>query len=249
MKLRFWVLTSDNVSNRYHLHGEPGIPLFQHMVVQGCTDASHTYYGALVSEGTGFFCCAACYIEGVQTVLSTATVSLNNAKAVYTGRLISISFSVPVYQPNDVIGVVSCPPPLTTVMEESSVKSFSGSFGQVFRFNPRPVRALLITRTVRGGGPPWRSAPDGCRASRKKTVDAPRRDLAIANNVFSPRSRFDLVRSGERSNFREKYIFWLYTLIAALVCVVAIWNLHQRVPRSILNKIECCYCIPLQYLA
>ena len=78
--------------------------------------------------------------------------------------------------------------------------------------NPRPVRAFLITRTVRGGGgvgttPPWRSAPDGRRASRKKPVDAPRRDLAIAHIVFSPRSKFDLLRSGQRSNFREKWHF------------------------------------------
>ena len=69
-------------------------------------------------------------------------------------------------------------------------------------FNPRPVRAFLITRTVGGGGlvrpPPWRSAPDGRRASRKKPVDAPRRDLAIAHIVFSSRSTFDLVRSGQR---------------------------------------------------
>ena len=46
-----------------------------------------------------------------------------------------------------------------------------------------------------GGGvrPPWRSAPDGRRASRKKSVDAPRRDLAIAHMFLA--------------NFREKYIF------------------------------------------
>ena len=87
------------------------------------------------------------------------------------------------------------------------------------KVNPRPVRAFLITRTVRGGGvgtsPPWRSAPDGRRASRKKPVDAPRRDLAIAHIVFSPRSTVDLVRSGQRSNFREKWHFWLYTLTSA----------------------------------
>ena len=74
------------------------------------------------------------------------------------------------------------------------------------RVNPRPVRAFLIMRTVRVGwyDPPWRSAPDGRRASRKRPVDAPRRDLAIAHIVFGPRSIFDLDRSGQRSNFREK---------------------------------------------
>ena len=51
---------------------------------------------------------------------------------------------------------------------------------------------------------PWRSAPDGRRASRKRPVDAPRQDLAIAHIVFGPRSIFDLVRSGQRLNFREK---------------------------------------------
>ena len=35
-------------------------------------------------------------------------------------------------------------------------------------FNPRPVRAFLTTWTVRGVRPPWRSAPDGRRASQKK---------------------------------------------------------------------------------
>ena len=82
--------------------------------------------------------------------------------------------------------------------------------GRITVINPRPVRAFLITRTVRGGGgvgttlPPWRSAPDGRRASRKRPFDASRRDLAIAHIVFGPRSIFDLVRLGQRSNFREK---------------------------------------------
>ena len=90
------------------------------------------------------------------------------------------------------------------------------------RINPRPYSVFCHLRPCRGGGggvgatpPPWRSAPDGRRASRKKPVDAPRRDLAIAHIVFGPRLMFDLVRSGQRSNFREKWHFLLYTLIAA----------------------------------
>ena len=74
--------------------------------------------------------------------------------------------------------------------------------------NPRPYSLFCHLRPCRGGGgwcdPPWRSAPDGRRASRKKPVDAPRRDLAIAHIVFGPRLIFDLVRSGQSSNFREK---------------------------------------------
>ena len=84
--------------------------------------------------------------------------------------------------------------------------------------NPRPVRAFLITRTARGvvGTTPLAIGPDGRRASRKRPVDAPRRDLAIAHIVFGPRSIFDLVRSGQRPNCREKMaFFWLYTLIAS----------------------------------
>ena len=38
-------------------------------------------------------------------------------------------------------------------------------------------------------------------------MDSPRRDLAIAHIVFNPRSTFDLFRSGQRSNFREKLHF------------------------------------------
>ena len=85
-------------------------------------------------------------------------------------------------------------------------------------FNPRPFSVFRHLRQWRGGGmvrPPWRSAPDGRRASRKKTVDASRWNLAIAHIVFSPRSTFDLVRSGQRSILREKWHFLLYTLIAA----------------------------------
>ena len=37
--------------------------------------------------------------------------------------------------------------------------------------------------------------------------------------------------------FAKNDIVWLYTLLAAWVCVAAIWNLHQRVPCSILNKV------------
>ena len=74
-----------------------------------------------------------------------------------------------------------------------------------------PYFATLASGGGGGGGwydpPPWRSAPDGRRASRKKPVDVSRWDLSIAHVVFSPRSIFDLVRSGQRSNFREKWHF------------------------------------------
>ena len=61
------------------------------------------------------------------------------------------------------------------------------------RFCDLPILTLarfpyFATFASGGGGvgtnPPWRSAPDGRRASRKKPVDAPRRDLAIAHIFF-----------------------------------------------------------------
>ena len=85
------------------------------------------------------------------------------------------------------------------------VKTVQGFIIYRIVFNPRPVRAFLITRTVGGGGD---RTPDDrplvVAELRGKTFDASRRDLAIAHIVFSPRSTFDPVRSGRRSNFREK---------------------------------------------
>ena len=56
------------------------------------------------------------------------------------------------------------------------------------------------TWTVGGGGlgPPG-DRPLVVAELRGKTFDASRRDLAIAHIVFSPRSTFDLVRSGQRA--------------------------------------------------
>ena len=73
-------------------------------------------------------------------------------------------------------------------------------------FNPRTGRPFLITRTGRGGvvpTPPWRFETEGRRASRKKRACAPRRVLHDGVQLFDPRSTFDLVRAGQRSNFRE----------------------------------------------
>ena len=67
------LITNRRTLSRTITFTENGIPIFQHMVIQGCTDASLTYYGALVSEGTGFFCCATFYKPG--TVSSFFVVS------------------------------------------------------------------------------------------------------------------------------------------------------------------------------
>ena len=89
------------------------------------------------------------------------------------------------------------------------------------RVNPRPYSVFCHLRPCRGGGGVGATPPPGDRPLMvveirgKKTVDEPRRDLAIAHIVFGPRLIFDLVRSGQRSNFRENWHFLLYTLIAA----------------------------------
>ena len=121
--------------------------------------------------------------------------------------------------------------------------------------NPRPVRAFLITRTVRVlvrprlvRPPPLAIGPWWVVELRGKPVDAPRRDLVIAHIVFGPRSIFDLVRSGQRSNFREKMRF-LALHAHSDVSVVAIWNLHHRVPPFNSEQDRVFYCIPFQYLA
>ena len=79
-------------------------------------------------------------------------------------------------------------------------------FKSVFVSSKHKIKCFLtLTRFPRfaifasgggGGGlvrPPSRSAPAGRRASRKKIVEASRRDLAITHIIFSPRSTFDLV--------------------------------------------------------
>ena len=84
------------------------------------------------------------------------------------------------------------------------VKTVQGFILYRIVFNPRPVRAFLITRTVGGGGEGVRTPGDRplvVAELRGKTLDASRRDLATAHIVFSPRSTFDLVRSGQRAIF------------------------------------------------
>ena len=82
------------------------------------------------------------------------------------------------------------------------VKTVQGFILYRIVFNPRPVRAFLITRTVKGEGVgPLAIGPWWSQSFAEKTCDVSRRDLAIAHIVFSPRSTFDLVRSGQRAIF------------------------------------------------
>ena len=63
-----------------------------------------------------------------------------------------------------------------------------------------------------GGGvgatpPPWRFQTKRRRASRKRPADCSRRVLAIGGTIFGPRSIFDPVMAGQRSNFRKFHDF------------------------------------------
>ena len=119
---------------------------------------------------------------------------------------------------------------------------------------PRPVRAFFITGTGQGGWLVGTTLP-GDRSLMvvelrgKKTGDASRLDLAIAHIVFSPRSTFDLVRSGQRSNFHEKLHFLdLHAHSGVSMCRSDLKPSPACSPFNSEQDIECCYCISLQYL-
>ena len=58
-----------------------------------------------------------------------------------------------------------------------------------------------------GATPPWRFQTKRRRASRKRPADCSRRVLAIGGIIFGPRSIFDPVMAGQRSNFRKFHEF------------------------------------------
>ena len=120
---------------------------------------------------------------------------------------------------------------------------------------PWPVFRISPPSPVEGGGgvgttPPGDRPLMGRRASRKKKQSMRLDEISRLHVYFLILGQHLTWLSQVKGQiFAKINIFRNYTLIAAKVCVVAIWNLHQRAPRSILNKIECSYCIPLQYLA
>ena len=68
-------------------------------------------------------------------------------------------------------------------------------------------RCFATFAGVGGGGgwcdPPWRFQTKRRKASRKRPSDCARRVLAIGGIIFGPRSIFDPVMAGQRSNFRK----------------------------------------------
>ena len=84
-----------------------------------------------------------------------------------------------------------CAPPFLTLARKRCFATFAGVGG--------------------GGGwcdpPPWRFQTKRRRASRKRPADCFRRVLAIGGIIFGPRSIFDPVMAGQRSNFRKFHDF------------------------------------------
>ena len=66
-------------------------------------------------------------------------------------------------------------------------------------------------------------------------------EISRLHIFYSPRSTFDLVRSGQRSNVREKWHFLALHAHSGVSMCCRDLNLHQRVPRPILNKIVCLF--------
>ena len=58
-----------------------------------------------------------------------------------------------------------------------------------------------------GATPSWHFQTKRRRASRKRPADCSRRVLAIGGIIFGPRSIFDPVMAGQRSNFRKFHDF------------------------------------------
>ena len=85
--------------------------------------------------------------------------------------------------------------------------------------------------------PPWRFPTKRRRASRKRPADCSRRVLAIDGIIFDPRSIFDPVMAGQRSNFRKFHDFST-SPVDSMKTIYRI-DLHQRVPRSIMHRMLC----------
>ena len=77
--------------------------------------------------------------------------------------------------------------------------------GGLFPLTLARKRCFATFAGVGGGGcdPPLRFQTKRRRASRKRPAACARRVLAIGSIIFGPRSIFDPVMAGQRSNFRK----------------------------------------------
>ena len=96
-----------------------------------------------------------------------------------------------------------------------------------------------------GGGGLVRPPPLG--VSKRSVVELSGKDQQIALGEYSRLVALFLVLGQyltqlwqvKGQSFGNSMIFQLYKSISAKLCIVAAWDLHQRVPRSILHRMSC----------
>ena len=110
-------------------------------------------------------------------------------------------------------------------------------------FNPRPDTVFRHLRSDRGG-----SATPPLGVSKRSVVELSGKDQQIALAEYSRLVVLFLVLGQYLTQlwqvkcqiFGNSVIFQLYESISAkLLSIVAAWDLHQRVPRSILHRMRC----------
>ena len=111
-----------------------------------------------------------------------------------------------------------------------------------FYLNPRPDTVFRHLRSDRGGlvRPPL-------GVSKRSVVELSGKDQQIALAEYSRLVVLFLVLGQYLTQlwqvkgqiFRNSMIFQLYESISAKLSIVAAWDLHQRVPRSILHRMRC----------
>ena len=109
-------------------------------------------------------------------------------------------------------------------------------------FNPRPDTVFRHLRSDRGGlvRPPL-------GVSKRSVVELSGKDQQIALAEYSRLVVLVLVLSQYLTQlwqvkgqiFGNSMIFQLHESISAKLSIVAAWDLHQRVPRSILHRMRC----------
>ena len=113
---------------------------------------------------------------------------------------------------------------------------------QISCINPRPDTVFRHLRSDRGGGC---DLPLG--VSKRSVVELSGKDQQIALAEYSRLLVLFLVLGQYLTHlwqvkgqiFGNFMIFHLYESISAKLSIVAAWDLHQRVPRSILHRMRC----------
>ena len=111
--------------------------------------------------------------------------------------------------------------------------------------NPRPDTVFRHLRSDRGGGGWCDPPPHG--VSKRSVVELSRKNQQIALAEYSRLVVLFLILGQYLTQlwqvkgqiFANSMTFQLYKPISAKLSIVAAWDLHQRVPRSIMHKMKC----------